>query len=90
MRRNQENQDEKQSEGKIIKDIRNAFKLKEENETIKDNIRNLFELDEGYYKSVRAGNFANNNSYQYEINVDRKKSYQSKQPNNTLIKLDHT
>ena len=56
----------KQSEEEnIIKNKRNLFKLKEENEVRKDkiirDIRTLFEhQEEDYYKSVRIDNFLNN------------------------------
>ena len=55
-------------EGKIIKNIRNLFRLKNEVKGIKGillrNIKNLFENekeDENYYKSVRANHFWSNN-----------------------------
>ena len=53
---------QKQSEENIIKSIRNLFKLKKENEAIKDriirDIRAHFEQEEkDYYKPVREGNF---------------------------------
>ena len=52
----------KKADGTAIKDI-NLFRLKKENEVIKDDrvirdIRNLFEYEEeDYYKPVRVGNF---------------------------------
>ena len=52
----------KKTDGTAIKDI-NLFRLKKENEVIKDDrvirdIRNLFEYqEEDYYKPVRVGNF---------------------------------
>ena len=52
----------KKTDGTAIKDI-NLFRLKKENEVIKDDrvtrdIRNLFEYEEGdYYKPVRVGHF---------------------------------
>ena len=55
----------KQSEKNVIKSIRNLFKLKKENEAIKDriirDIRSLFKQEEDYYKPLRVGNFFNNN-----------------------------
>ena len=53
---------QKQSEDTIIKNIRNLFRLKLENETIKDkvirDIKTLFKQQkEDYYKLVRVGNF---------------------------------
>ena len=50
-----------------MKNIRNLFKLKKENKTIKDkilsDIRNLFELkNEYYYKLLRDGSFYSNNN----------------------------
>ena len=61
-------------EEKIIKDVRNLFRLKKElnvtaikeNNVIKDrilrDIRNIFEHEEeDYFKSVRVGNFWSNN-----------------------------
>ena len=50
-----------------MKNIRNIFKLKKEDKTIKDkilsDIRNLFELkNEYYYKLIRVGNFYSNNN----------------------------
>ena len=55
----------KQSEENVVKRIRNLFKLKKENEAIKDriirDIRALFEPEEkDYYKPIRVGNFWNN------------------------------
>ena len=47
------------------KDIRNLFRLKKENESIKDRVirdtRHLFEHEvEAYYKPIRVGNFCSN------------------------------
>ena len=68
---------QKQSEENIIKIIRNLFKLKNQNETIKDSIirdiRTLFEQEDDYYKPVSVGNFWNNNYIEYESNSDRNK-----------------
>ena len=66
---------------KTIKSIRNLFKLKKENEVIKDrpikNIRTLFKQEEDdYYKPTEVGNFWNNNYIEYQSNDDRNKNYQ--------------
>ena len=70
----------KQSEENIIKSIRNHFKLKKENEAIKDrtirDIRTLFKQEDDYYKPITVGNFWNNNYVEYESSGDRKKNYQ--------------
>ena len=61
----------KKSEDNAIKSIRNRFKLKKENEAIKDriirDIRTLFKQEDDYYK---------NNYIEYESSGDRNKSYQ--------------
>ena len=46
----------------MIKNVRNLFKLKQKNKTIKDKIindvRSLFKLEnEDYYKQIRVSNF---------------------------------
>ena len=68
----------KQPKENMIKSIRNLFKLKKENLTIKDriirDIRTLFELGDDYYKPLRVGNFLNNNYIEYESNGDRNKN----------------
>ena len=68
----------KQPKENMIKSIRNLFKLKKENLTIKDriirDIRTLFELGDDYYKPIRVGNFLNNNYIEYESNGDRNKN----------------
>ena len=58
---------------KIIKDIRNLFRLKNEVKEIKDtafrNIKNLFEYEkeeENYYKPVRANSFWSDNYIEYK------------------------
>ena len=61
---------------KKYENIRNLFKLKKENKTIKDkiisDIRNLFKLEnEDHYKLIRVGNFYSNNYIKYESNGDR-------------------
>ena len=67
----------KQSEENIIKSIRNLFKLKKENDAIKDQIitdnRTLFKQGDGYYKPIRADNFWNNNYIEYQSSGDRNK-----------------
>ena len=68
----------KQPKENMIKSIRNLFKLKKENLTIKDriirDIRTLFELGDDYYKPIRVGNFLNNSYIKYESNGDRNKN----------------
>ena len=69
---------EKEIDDTTVKDIRNLFRLKEGNETIKDkiirDIRNLFEHEkEDYYKSIRVGKFWSNNYIKYESKSDRNK-----------------
>ena len=70
---------------KMIKNIRNLFRLEKETKRIKDviliDIKNLF--DE-YYKPVRANNFWSNIYIEYKM-IDIK-NYPLK---NVLIKLDH-
>ena len=72
--------EKKQSEENIIKSIRNLFKLKKENEAIKDkiigDIRTLLEQQEekDYFKPIRVGNFWNNNYVEYESSGDRNKN----------------
>ena len=61
------------------KDTRNIFRLKKENESIKDRVirdtRHLFEHEvEAYYKPIRVGNFCSNSYTKYENNDDRKKN----------------
>ena len=67
-------------EEKIIKDIKNPFRLKKEVKGIKDivlrNIKNLFEYEkeeENYYKPVRVNNFWSNNYIEYRSNGDKNK-----------------
>ena len=62
-----------------IKNMRNRFRLKKENEVIKDRviryIRNLFQhAEEDYCNPVRVGNFWSNNYIEQESNSDRNKS----------------
>ena len=72
------------------KELRNRFRMKKENGSIKDrvirDIRKLFEYEEDYYKPVRVNNFQSNNYVEYETNDDRNKNHQLR---NILIKLDH-
>ena len=51
-----------------IKDTRNIFRLKKENEGIKDICEHE---EEDYYKPVRVGNFWNNIHNEHESNGDR-------------------
>ena len=57
--------------------MRNLFRLKKENRSIKDrdrDIKNLFQHEEeGSYKSVKVGCFWSNNCIEYESNGDRSK-----------------
>ena len=67
---------EKKIDGTTIKDIKNLFRLKKENEAIKyrviRDIKNLLEHErEDYYKPVRIGNFWSNNYIEYESKSDR-------------------
>ena len=59
--------------------MRNLFRLKKENEGIKDRLirdnKNLFEHEEkNYYKPVRLGNSWSENYTEYESNSDRNKT----------------
>ena len=59
-----------------IKNIRKLFRLKKENEAIKNrvirDIRNLFEHEEeDYFKPLRVGNFWSNKYIEYESTGDR-------------------
>ena len=69
----------KEIDDTTVKYIRNLFRLKKENETIKNriirDIRNLFENEEeDYCKLVRVGNFWSNNYIERESNGDRNKT----------------
>ena len=59
------------------KDVRNLFRIKQENEVISDRIiryiKNLFELED-YHKPVRVGSFHSNNYVKFESNDDRNKT----------------
>ena len=75
-----------------IKDAGYFFRLKKENESIKDKtirgIKNFFENEEeDYYKPVRVNNFWSNNYIEYESNGDRNKTLSVTKCFN---KLDHT
>ena len=68
----------KQSEKNINKSIRTLFKLKNQNETIKDriiqDIRTLFKQYDHYYKLKRVANFWNTDFIRYESSDDRNKN----------------
>ena len=73
-----------QSKWNITKIIRNLFKLKKENETIKDRIirgiRTLFEQEEkDYYRLIRTGNIWNRNYIEYDGSGDRNKNLSVKE-----------
>ena len=72
----------KSLEDNIIKYARNHFKLKKENEVIKDriirDIRNVFEQEEDYHKPVRVGAFFRNNYVKHKGNGNKTRPYQSK------------
>ena len=75
---------QEQSEGNIIKNLRNLFKLKKGNKSIKDRIiryiKTLFKQQkEYYYKPVRIGNFWKNNYIEYEISGGRNKNLSVKE-----------
>ena len=79
--RNQANT-QKKSEKNIVKSIRNLFKLKKENERIKDRITKdmiLFEQKDDYHKPIRVGNCWNNNYVEYKSNGDRTKNLSVKE-----------
>ena len=77
---------------RILRDIRQVFRLGKENKAIKDiiltNIRNLLEneQEEKFYKPVCVRNFWSNNNIEYEVIVIEIKHYQLK---NILMKLDY-
>ena len=82
----------KKIEDNTIKYIRYLFRLKKENEAIKDRVirdnRNLSEHEEeSYYKQVRVGHFWSNNCIEYESNGDRNETLSIEE---YLNKLDHT
>ena len=74
---------QKQSEENIIRSTINIFRIKKENEEIKDkiisDIGTLFEQGDDYYKPVIVGNFWNNNYIEYESSDDRNKSLSVKE-----------
>ena len=59
-------------EDNIIKNIRNLFILKRENEAIKAgiirDITNLFEKEDDHCEPIKIGNFGNNSYIEYESN----------------------
>ena len=59
---------------KIIRDIKNLFKLEEEN----------------YYKPVRVGNFWSSNYIEYDSNSNRNKTLSVEEYLNRTKELDHT
>ena len=64
--------------------VRNIFRLKKENEAIKEriikDIRNLFEYEEdSYYKPLTAANFCSNNYTECESNGDTSKTLSVKE-----------
>ena len=69
---------QKESQDKIINNIRNLFKLEKENKEIEEkiigDIKKNFEQKEHYYKLVRVGSIWNNNYIEYESNIDRNKN----------------
>ena len=78
----------------VIKDMINLFRLKNENESIKERVisdtGNPFEHEEDYYKSIRVGNFWSNIYTKHgNSNYDFIKVFFN-QLKNLLIKLDHT
>ena len=68
----------KKFEEKLMKSIRNLFKLKKENEAIKyiiiRDIENLFKEGDDYYKQTRVGNFWNKNYIKCTSSGDRNKN----------------
>ena len=66
---------QKQSPDKIIKTIRNFFKLGKKIKAIKENrigdIKKLFKQKEDYYKPVKVSNFWENNYIGNESKEDR-------------------
>ena len=72
---------QKQSED--IKNIKKLFRLKKENETMKDriitNFGNFFEQEKDHCKPERLGVFYSNNYIAYEINGDRNKALSIKE-----------
>ena len=59
----------KKKDDNALRNIRNLFRLKKENQAIKDSvirdIRNLSELEENYYKPVKEENVWSNNYIEY-------------------------
>ena len=59
-------------EENIIKNIRNHFRLEKENNRIKDKLlRDIKNLFEEYYKTVRVNNIWSNNYIEYKNNSDK-------------------
>ena len=78
-------QTKKEIDDTSIKDIRNLFRLKKENEVIKNrvirDIRRLSEdeKEENYYKPLRVGNFWSNNYIEQESSGNRNKTLSSEE-----------
>ena len=75
---------QEQSEDNIIKNLRNIFKLKKGNKSIKDRIiryiKTIFKQQkEYYYKPVRIGNFWKNNYIEYESSGGKNKNLSVKE-----------
>ena len=72
-----------------VKDIRNFFRLKNDDEAIKcrlyRDIRKILEHEEDYC-TVRVGNFWTNNYIEYESNGDRNKATSIEE---YIKKIDH-
>ena len=69
---------QQQYEDNIIKNIRNHFRPKEENEAIKEkinrDIKNIFEKEEDNYNPIRVGNPYSIRYIEYQTNVDGNKT----------------
>ena len=69
---------EQQYEDNIIKNIRNLFRPKEENEAIKEkinrDIKNIFEKEKDNYNPIRVGNLCSIRYIEYQTNVDGNKT----------------
>ena len=80
----QEKENRKKIKDRILRDIRQVFRLGRKNKAIKDiiltNIRNLLENEEEekFYKPVRVRNFWSNNNIEIETIVIEIKYYQLK------------
>ena len=73
------------TEDTIIKDPKIFLYLKKMGRSVIRDIKNLFVLEEDYYKPVRIDNFHNGNYIEYRNNGDRIKSIKE-----YLKKLKHT